>query len=79
MPRPHTFKLNGKRKVIRMVEEHTETTFFAQYKGYQIEIELNDRGRYSIDVRNPEVDGYAPSHIDTMDGAIKEAIRGAML
>jgi len=63
--------------------ERTEDEFHATHKGGEIFIEREDDGRFYIIVKWKDggslYDGWAPEVIETMDDAIKEAVRGACL
>ena len=83
--------IDGKRYFIREVTTHTETRFVGRYKGYDIEVYLDEDDfepedcRYYIHVFNSEIsfgtayDGWADEEIDNLEDAIKEALRGSCL
>lgn len=83
--------IDGKRYIIRQVDAHTKTHFEGKYKGFYIEVYLDesdyepDEERYYIHVYNPELsfgtayDGWAPDEIDNLEDAIKEALRASSL
>lgn len=86
--RPLVLSIDGKRRIIREVEAHTETQFEGRYKGYNVSVEWNEGMElYSIYVANPEIqfgtacDGYAGIDDDVynLEDAIKYALRGACL
>ena len=83
--------IEGKSYIIRQVDAHTKTRFEGKYKGFYIEVYLDendyepDQERYYIHVYNPEIslgtayDGWAPEEVDNLKDAIKEALRGSQL
>lgn len=83
--------IEGLRYVIRRVDVHTKTRFEGWYKGFYMEVYLDEADfepedrRYYINVYNPEIsfgtvyDGWADEEIDNLEAAIKEALRGSGL
>lgn len=81
--------IEGLKYVIRRVDVHTKTRFEAWYKGFYMQVYLDEDDfepedrRYYINVYNPEIsfgtvyDGWADEEIDNLEDAIKEAIRGS--
>ena len=92
-PAPCSLRLliEGKSYIIRQVDAHTKTRFEGKYKGFYIEVYLDendyepDQERYYIHVYNPEIsfgtayDGWAPEEVANLEDAIKEALRGSQL
>jgi len=84
--------VDGKRCIIRKVEEYTEEEFYGEYKGRTIHCFLDEehteyqqRPTFYIQVQDIksgmyDYDGWMDEDLgDTIDDAIKDGIRGAML
>lgn len=84
-----SLEIDGKRRCIREVRTHTTERFEGRYKGYYVEVyqdsDEDEPLRYYMHVYNPEVsfgtacDGWCHEDTDTLEAAIKEALKGAML
>ena len=86
-----SLEIDGRRYLIRKVDVHTKKRFEGRYKGYDINVWLDEDDfepadrRHYIQVENPEesfgtlYDGWADEEIDNLEDAIKEALKGSGL